>query len=127
LFKANETRFGPTSRLEKPAPVFTPARSSFFAFTDTTIWTPVCEELTFRGLLYTSLRTRLGAVPAGTATAAAFTLMHRPDSAGAVAYFFFPAVLGSLWYERTRSLWPNIISHALDNVVVTLFLAGHSA
>jgi uncharacterized protein len=95
--------------------------SSFFTITDTIVWAPVCEELLFRGLLYTSLRTRLGIVPSSIVTAALFSAIHYPESLVPAAALFVPAVLSSLWYERTRSLWPNIISHSLTNALVLVF------
>jgi membrane protease YdiL (CAAX protease family) len=98
--------------------------SSFFSFTDAIVWAPFCEELAFRGLLYTSLRTRLGVGSSAVITAAAFAGMHPVDSMAQAGILFVPAVLSSLWYERTRSLWPGIISHALCNLTVTAFWAG---
>ena len=46
--------------------------SSFFCLTDVTVWAPLCEELWFRALLYTSLRTRLGVAASAVVTAALF-------------------------------------------------------
>ncbi|HWI57359.1 MAG TPA: type II CAAX endopeptidase family protein [Bacillota bacterium] len=94
--------------------------ASFFEFTDTVVWTPLCEELACRALLYTALRTRLGIASSSIITAAVFVSMHGLDSIADAGAFFFAALLSSLWYERTRSLWPNIIDHALFNLVVTL-------
>jgi membrane protease YdiL (CAAX protease family) len=96
------------------------AASSIFAFTDFVVWGPICEELACRGLLYTSLRTRLGITLSSVVTAAAFTWLHHLDSIPLAGASFVPAVLMSLWYERTRSLWPNIISHSLHNLSVAL-------
>ena len=100
-----------------------PAREtslSFFAFTDRVVWAPICEELACRGLLYTSLRTRLGIVTSSVLTAAVFAWLHHPSSLLAAGCRFFPAVVYSLWYERTRSLWPNVIAHAVHNLVGAL-------
>jgi membrane protease YdiL (CAAX protease family) len=87
---------------------------------DMIILGPVCEELLFRGLLYTSLRTRLSIAPSIIVTAAAFALAHAPCSLNKLAALFVPALLSSFWYERTRSLWPNIISHSLNNLLCLL-------
>ncbi len=99
--------------------------SSFFVLTDATVWAPVCEELWFRALLYTSLRTRLGISPSVVVTAALFAAIHSPQTLVAAAVFFFPAILCSLWYERTRSLWPNVLAHFLINVLPVIVLYGH--
>lgn len=91
--------------------------SSFFILTDATVWAPLCEELWFRALLYTSLRTRFGVAPSAVITATLFAAVHYPETLVSAAAFFFPAALGSLWYERTRSLWPNVIAHSLFNLL----------
>ena len=96
------------------------AASSICAFTDVVVWAPICEELACRALLYTSLRTCFGITLSSVVTAAAFTWLHHPDSIPVAGACFVPAVLSSLWYERTRSLWPNIISHSLHNLSSTL-------
>ncbi len=46
--------------------------------------------------------------------------MHHLDSIPLAGASVVPAVLSSLWYERTRSLWPNIIAHSLHNLSVAL-------
>jgi membrane protease YdiL (CAAX protease family) len=96
--------------------------SSFFILTDATVWAPLCEELWFRALLYTSLRTRLGVAPSAVVTATLFASVHYPESLVSAADLFFPAVLSSLWYERTRSLWPNVIAHSLHNTLPIIVL-----
>ncbi len=96
------------------------ALSSIFAFTDIVVWAPICEELACRALLYTSLRTCLGITLSSALTAAAFTWLHHPDCIPAAGAHFVPAMLRSLWYERTRTLWPNIIAHSLHNLSVAL-------
>jgi uncharacterized protein len=105
---------------EKPPSVEKEAReiaSSFFTLTNVTVWAPLCEELWFRALLYTSLRTRFGIAPSTVVTAALFASVHYPESLVSAAALFFPAVLSSFWYERTRSLWPNVIAHSLFNLL----------
>jgi membrane protease YdiL (CAAX protease family) len=94
-----------------------------FLLIDVVVWGPICEEFMCRGLLYTSLRTGFGIALSSVVTAAVFAWLHDPHSLTAAGTYFFPAILSSLWYERTRSLWPNVISHALHNLVVTLILA----
>lgn len=98
--------------------------SSFFGVTNVTVWVPLCEELWFRALLYTSLRTRLGIAASAVVTAALFAAVHSPVTPVEAAARFLPAVLFAFWYERTRSLWPNVIAHSLHNALpcAVLFL-----
>jgi uncharacterized protein len=98
--------------------------SSFFSVTHVTVWVPLCEELWFRALLYTSLRTRFGVAASAVVTAALFAAVHSPETPVEAAGHFFQAVLFSFWYERTRSLWPNVIGHSLHNALpcAVLFL-----
>ena len=65
--------------------------------------------------------------PSIVITADAFGLVHAPCSVQKVTIIFVDASLSSFWYERTRSLWPNIISHSLNNTMVTLVLAATKA
>jgi membrane protease YdiL (CAAX protease family) len=96
------------------------AARSIGGFLDVSIVTGFCEELAFRGLVYTTLRLRLNVAVASVLTAGAFALMHPVDAPLDFATLAVPAVFSSLWYERTRSLWPGMISHALQNAVVTV-------
>lgn len=87
---------------------------------DATLWAPVVEEITFRGLLYATLRTRLGAGSAAALSATIFTLPHGYAVAGSVSVL----MSGLLWavaYERTRSLWPGLLAHAANNLLSTLW------
>jgi membrane protease YdiL (CAAX protease family) len=74
---------------------------------------PVAEEVFFRGLLYRSLRNRLGPLPAASAAAVLFALVHAghyPLAAlPGVACF---GVVACLLYERTGSLLPGIAVHS---------------
>jgi len=100
------------------------AAGSVLVLTNDVVWAPMGEELWFRGLLYTCLRTRFGVAPSAIVTAALFSLFHYPETLERAATLFLPAILSSLWYERTRSLWPNMVSHSLNNTLVTVFHAG---
>jgi hypothetical protein len=90
---------------------------------DSVVMAPVVEEFLFRGLLYATLRTRLGPAPAALASAAVFALAHGYGAVG------FGAVLASgvLWalaYERTRSLLPALLAHAAGNLLTTAIVLG---
>jgi membrane protease YdiL (CAAX protease family) len=85
---------------------------------------PVVEETVFRGVLYGWLR---GVLPLGMAmlvSGAVFALAH------AVTLLFLPLLgLGVLlaWiYERSQSIWPGVVVHALFNLVgiIDILTAG---
>lgn len=90
-----------------------------FGTLDTVIWTPFVEELTFRGLLYGTLRTVTGAPLAAVASGCLFAAAHGYGFAG-FASVFLSGVLWALAYERSRSLWPGILAHAVNNLSVTV-------
>lgn len=80
---------------------------------------PFAEELFFRGFLFPALRNRFGVTPAITADAVIFGLIHY---AGADTVPLLPllAVFGAtlcLLYQRTGSLWPAIVLHAINNAI----------
>jgi membrane protease YdiL (CAAX protease family) len=82
---------------------------------DTVVVTPVFEELVFRGLLFGTLRRRLAPAPAAAISAGLFALAHGYGVLGFAAVFWS----GLLWawaYDRTGSLVPPIIAHAVDNL-----------
>ena len=87
---------------------------------DYVLWAPALEELAFRGVLYYSLRHRLGPIPAALATAGLFAGLHFYSLPG----FLMTAWSGLVWalaFERLRSLLPGIGAHAVYNV---LYVAG---
>lgn len=93
--------------------------SALLTAVDYVVWAPLFEELAFRGVLYFSLRSRLGPVPAALASAILF---------GAVHFYSVPGFAGTLWsglvwawvYERSRSLVPGIAAHAVYNGLYVL-------
>ena len=87
------------------------------------ILAPVFEEIIFRGLLFTTLRTKFGFPVSMVGSAAIFALAH---GYGPIAFL---TVLwsGLLWawiYERTGSVVPGICAHAVNNGLVTYFLVA---
>jgi membrane protease YdiL (CAAX protease family) len=86
-------------------------------FVTAVLGAPLFEELAFRGLVYTSLRTRFGPWLSAVVSAALFTLLHVYSPLGMVM-LFTGAVVSALVYERTRSLLPCIIAHAVHNLLV---------
>ena len=80
---------------------------------------PLAEEVLFRGVLYAWLR-RWGVPVAVVVSALIFGLFH-----GLNVIFFVGLVIGGLnaiLYERSGSLWPAVISHAVNNSAAVLLL-----
>jgi len=86
------------------------------------IGAPLSEELLFRGLLYSSLRTRWSAVPSILVTAVLFAYLHEPyriftdPRAFPLPILYLGIVLG-LARERTSSVVPGMVMHALNNAL----------
>ncbi len=87
------------------------------------LFIPFAEELLFRGALYGWLRRRLGVPAAALLSALLFSGVHR-------IVWLIPAlavvgVILALVYERSGSLWPAVLVHALFNSlgVVLVYLA----
>jgi uncharacterized protein len=75
----------------------------------------VVEEMFFRGLLFGGLRKRFNMYAAAAVSATVFGGLHATTGVSAVppliAFGFVLAVL----YERTGSIGPGIIVHAVNN------------
>lgn len=78
------------------------------------------EEWLFRGVILRRLAPRVGAVGAVVVSAALFAIAHFSLS-GAMGRFAIGLVLGVL-YLATRSLWPGIAAHAMNNVGLLVLL-----
>jgi uncharacterized protein len=86
---------------------------------DSIVWAPVVEEVVFRGVLYGTLRRRMAVWPAALGSAAIFALVHGYGAIG-LASVFWSGIIWALAYERTLSLWPGILAHGLNNLLVTV-------
>ncbi|MFP5068358.1 CPBP family intramembrane glutamic endopeptidase [Pseudonocardia nantongensis] len=84
---------------------------------------PVAEELLFRGIGYGALR-RYGVWVAVPASSAIFALAHGINVVLVIAFLL--GVVCALLYERSRSIWPAVVAHAVFNasgfLIATLFL-----
>ena len=100
-----------------------PRRAFLVTAFNATVWAPVIEELTFRGLLYATFRTRLSMWPAALLSAAIFALPHGYAAAGSLSVLL-SGVLWAVAYERTRSLLPGLIAHSANNVMSTLWVVA---
>jgi membrane protease YdiL (CAAX protease family) len=78
------------------------------------ICAPVVEEIFFRGVLYRGLRNRMSIIPAAIIAGVLFGAVHAstyPVDTLAPKMAF--GVIACLLYERTGSLYPGIVLHAL--------------
>lgn len=83
------------------------------------LFAPLFEELVFRGLLFATLRRKFGWGLSATLSAAIFAIAHGYGVLGFVSVIWS----GLLWawvYEKTGSLLPGIVAHALNNLMVCL-------
>lgn len=81
---------------------------------------PFAEELLFRGVGYGSLR-RYGVALPTVISAVLFGLIH------GINVDFPPAIVGgvinALLYERSRSIWPSVTAHAVNNTILFVIAA----
>jgi uncharacterized protein len=84
----------------------------------TCVVAPICEEILFRGFIFTALRNWRGTLPAALITGVLFGGVH---AFSAPALDLIPlAALGvglCLLYRRTGSLYPCFIAHSLNNSI----------
>lgn len=76
---------------------------------------PVAEEMFFRGMFFGGLRVRLPFLPAALISGALFGSLHLTTGASSVPPLILFGFLLAWVYERTGSIWPAIILHALNN------------
>lgn len=91
----------------------------FVSVLEYVIFAPIFEELAFRGLLFAMLRRRFEFLPAACISTSLFALAHGYSLLGFISVFWS----GFLWawiYERTGSLIPGMIAHAINNLLVCL-------
>ena len=83
------------------------------------VFAPLFEELAFRGLLFAILRRKFSFLPAALISAGIFGLAHGYGLVGLLSVCWS----GLLWawiYEKTGSLLPGILAHAINNLLVCL-------
>jgi len=88
------------------------------------VWGPIGEELFFRGFVLPGLVARFGVTGAVVLSSGLFALFHL-DPGSLVPTFVLGVALA--WIRmRTRSVWPAVMAHSLQNALV-LWLAGGTA
>jgi membrane protease YdiL (CAAX protease family) len=90
-----------------------------FAVLSACLLAPLAEEILYRGVLFRSLRNRLGVIPGALLSAAVFAVLHFYDGYGLVSvgvFGFFCALL----YAGTGSLATVIVLHVLYNASIKI-------
>ncbi len=97
-------------------------------FASLVVLPPIVEETLFRGFIFTSLRSRVRFIWSALITSALFALAHLEFGSGkpllwvaALDTFTLSIVLCYL-REKTDSLWPGILLHALKNSIAFISL-----
>lgn len=93
---------------------------SFTAILAQAVIAPFAEELCFRGLLYTRLRSGMPKLLACIFSSLVFGLVH-----GTAIWFFYAFLLGLVmaWlFQRTGSLWASILFHMAFNGIIFLLV-----
>jgi hypothetical protein len=83
------------------------------------IFAPLFEELAFRGLLFAILRRKFRFLPAALMSAGIFGVAHGYGLVGLLSVCW-SGVLWAWIYEKTGSLLPGILAHAINNLLVCL-------
>jgi membrane protease YdiL (CAAX protease family) len=95
--------------------IWSPWNTTLLGSLNTVAWGPVLEEIGFRGLLYITLRSRLGPLAAAGISAGVFAGAHLYSAAAALTVFWS----GMVWavaFERLRSLLPVMLAHIGANL-----------
>lgn len=78
---------------------------------------PVSEEIFFRGMLFGGLRRRMPRLPAALVSGVVFGGLHAFTGISAVPPLIVFGFVLALLYEKTGSIVPGILLHALNNSV----------
>jgi membrane protease YdiL (CAAX protease family) len=74
---------------------------------------PFAEELLFRGVIYTFLRERWGIWLGVLVSSLIFGLMHGNLAVGVTGFLL--GIVAALVFEYSKSLWPAVIVHVINN------------
>jgi uncharacterized protein len=99
--------------------VWAPPALTAVSLVEYVIFAPLFEELAFRGLLFAILRRKFRFLPAALISAGIFGIAHGYGVVGLLSVCW-SGVLWAWIYEKTGSLLPGIIAHAINNLLVCL-------
>lgn len=100
---------------EIPDGIVFPGLAALVTYEALAIWTPVTEEIFFRGFVFAGLAPRMGILRAVAVSALVFSAFHL--SIGVLVPIFVTGILLAWLYHRTGSLWPGIAAHAGQNAL----------
>lgn len=83
---------------------------------------PIAEEVCFRGMLFGGIRTKLPLWAAAPAAGAVFGLLHYSTGWSAVPPLIVLGAVFAVVYEKSGSLWPVILMHAVNNALALAVL-----
>ena len=108
---------------EIPKGIIFPGLAAFLTYQAVAVWTPITEEIFFRGFVYAGLVPRLGAGRAILASAVVFGGFHILP--GLIIPTFMTGLLLAWLYYKTGSIWPPIAVHAGQNALaLTVTMMG---
>ena len=87
-----------------------------------TVWVPLIEETFFRGFLLQALASRFGAEIAVLITSLIFAVSHL--HVGVFVPVFFSSILISWLFVASKSIWVPILTHSLQNLIVSVVAAS---
>lgn len=107
---------------ELPSDLLLPGAAAILSVLALAVFTPIAEEIFFRGFVQRGLVNRWGPVPGLIVAAAVFSGLH--FSPGVLLPVFVTGLLLGALYWRTGSLWPCVAVHAAQNsaAVLTIML-----
>lgn len=89
------------------------------ALVDYVVFAPFFEEIVFRGLIFSTFRRKFGWAISATASATIFSVLHGYGLLG-FASVLWSGVLWAWAYEKTGSLLPGMVAHAVNNGLVVV-------
>ena len=98
-----------------PLELVLPGPAALLTIAALACWTPLTEEVFFRGFVFGGLSERFGFVWASIASAVVFSLFHADP--GVLLPIFVTGLLLAWLYRQTRSLWPAVAAHAAQNAI----------
>lgn len=99
---------------------FTSREGALMALIGTVVITPFIEELYFRGFLFKGLLLHNKPWVAYVVSSGLFALLHPPLAA--MIDVFLIGLLLAYVMKQTRSIWPCVLIHALNNLIVFGYL-----
>jgi membrane protease YdiL (CAAX protease family) len=115
---------------EIPSGIVFPGLGIVLTFLALAVWTPLTEEVFFRGFIFSGLSSRWGVTGAMVLSALIFSLFHDPlilvapfnldlylsyNATGVLFPIFITGLLLAWLYRQTGSLWTCIAAHAGQN------------